>query len=122
MAKLLVIRDGEIAWEESSPTWKANAPPDNPGLRFKRLLPTAAAMPNMQRTQYEPGHIEPPHSHPEDEIIFVLGGTIRFGRDELTFGDALFVGRDTKYSLRAGDEGAEFLRVGFGDLSAQAGA
>ena len=38
---------------------------------------------NMQRTQYYPGHHEAPHSHPEDEILYILEGKIHFGRDHV---------------------------------------
>jgi quercetin dioxygenase-like cupin family protein len=113
MGKIMIIRDADADWNDVSPEWKAKAEPDNPGLKFKRLLPTAEGMPNMQRTIYEPHHLEAPHAHPEDEILYLLGGTILAGTQSLTAGDALYVARDTTYTLKAGAEGAEFLRVGF---------
>lgn len=116
-----LIRDSAIAWEESSPAWKASQRPDDPGLRFKRLLPTSAAMPNMQRTEYRPHHHEAPHSHPEDEILFVLGGKLLFGREELGFGDAIFVPKNKVYSLRTDETGAQFVRIGLGELTPERG-
>ncbi|MEY2925876.1 MAG: hypothetical protein RL367_353 [Pseudomonadota bacterium] len=116
MANIIVIRDAEAAWTDVSPEWKAKGKPDNPGLRFKRLLPQAAGLPNMQRTHYEPGHIEYPHSHPEAEILYILGGSLSFGREQLGAGDALYIAADTTYSLIAGDQGTDFLRVGLSDV------
>ncbi|MDE2595445.1 MAG: cupin domain-containing protein [Sphingomonadales bacterium] len=116
MADIRLIRDAEAPWEEVSAAWKANQRAGDPGLRFKRLLPSAPGMPNLQRTEYRPHHHEAPHSHPEDEIIFVLGGRLFFGREELGFGDAIFVPQGKTYSLRTDEAGAQFVRVGLSDL------
>jgi quercetin dioxygenase-like cupin family protein len=118
MAGIILIRDGEHEWQEAPAEWQARRREGDAGLAFKRLLASAPGRANMQRTRYHPHHHEAPHSHPEDEIIFVLDGVVAFGRDELRFGDAIFVPRDTIYSLHTGETGAEFLRVGFSDLAA----
>ena len=118
MAKVIVVRDADCPWEQVSPSWQAKYADEDRGLRFKRLLAGAPAMPNMQRTEYMPRHHEPPHSHPEDEVLFVLSGELFHGRDKMTFGDVIYVARDTTYSLRTESAGASFVRVGFGDLSA----
>jgi quercetin dioxygenase-like cupin family protein len=110
---VLVIRDDDSPWKEPPAGWPGKAKPGEPGLAYKMLM-GAPGTPNLQRTRYEPGHFEPPHSHPEDEIIYLLSGSIAFGDQTLGFGDAIFVPKDTRYSLRAGDDGAEFVRVGFG--------
>jgi quercetin dioxygenase-like cupin family protein len=117
MAEIRLIRDADAPWEDVSAAWKANQKPGDPGLRFKRLLPSAAGSPNMQRTEYAPHHHEAPHSHPEDEVLFVLGGKLFFGREELGFGDAIFVPRGKVYSLRTEGTGAQFVRIGFGDYA-----
>jgi quercetin dioxygenase-like cupin family protein len=117
MAKVIVMHDAACPWEEVRPDWQAKYADGDAGLRFKRLLSHGPGMPNMQRTEYRPRHHEPPHSHPEDEVLFVLSGTLFHGREKLGFGDAIFVAKDTTYSLRTEDEGASFVRVGFGDLS-----
>jgi quercetin dioxygenase-like cupin family protein len=122
MTEIKIIRDAEADWQEVRPEWAAKYKADDPGLKFKRLLPgDVPAMPNMQRSQYHPHHHEPPHSHPEDEILYVLSGRVFFGREELGAGDAIYVPQGKVYSLRTGETGAEFLRVGFGELSAPSG-
>lgn len=118
MARVIVVHDADCEWQQASPAWQAKYAEDDRGLRFKRLMASAPNMPNMQRTEYLPHHREPPHSHPEDEVLFVLSGELFFGREKLGFGDALYVARDTTYSLRTEGEGASFVRIGFGDLSA----
>jgi quercetin dioxygenase-like cupin family protein len=107
-----VIRDQDRPWQEVPASWEGKARTGEPGVTYKSLLPTQPGLPNMQRSRFEPHHFEPPHSHPEDEVIFLLEGGLAFGDQALTRGDALFVPRDTRYSLRAGDAGAEFVRVG----------
>lgn len=122
MPKVILMRDAECQWEQASGDWQAKYAEGDKGLRFKRLMRHGTpGLPNMQRTEYMPHHHEPPHSHPEDEVIFVLSGTLFHGRDRLGFGDAIYVARDTTYSLRTEDEGASFVRVGLGDLSAPVG-
>ena len=120
MPKVIAVKDAECPWEEVSPHWQAKYAGEDRGLRFKRLLNSAPGMPSMQRTEYMPHHHEPPHSHPEDEVLFILTGTLFHGRDKFGFGDALYVARDTTYSLRTEADGASFVRVGFGELSAPA--
>jgi quercetin dioxygenase-like cupin family protein len=117
MSEILIIHDKDADWETPPPEWLAKQKPGNPGLRFKRLMPHAPGRPNVQRTQYLPGHREAPHSHPEDEVICVTGGEIHFGREVLRPGDTIFVPRDKVYSLHTRDTGAEFLRIGLSDLA-----
>jgi quercetin dioxygenase-like cupin family protein len=114
---IVVIKDAEQPWHETDPSWAGKAKEGEPSLRFKRLMPSTSGRPNMQRTQYEPHHIEPLHSHPEDEVLFILAGKVSFGREELGAGDALFIPRDHRYTLRTGETGVEFLRIGFSDLA-----
>jgi len=108
-ARLSIVRDAEREWRETDPNWPGKAKPGEPGLSYKSLMD----QPNLKRVRYEPGHFEPPHSHDEDEILYLLDGVIEFGDQTIGKGDSVFVPRNTRYSLRAGREGAEFVRVGF---------
>jgi quercetin dioxygenase-like cupin family protein len=109
---IIVMRDRDKEWLEPPAEWDGKAKPGEPTVHYKSLMAVAPGRPNMQRTRYEPRHFEPPHSHPEDEVIYMLSGNLAFGNQELSFGDALFIPKNTRYSLRAGDAGAEFVRVG----------
>jgi quercetin dioxygenase-like cupin family protein len=114
MGQVKVIRDKDHEWQEVPGDWPGKAKPGEPQLTYKALMGNGPAAPNLQRTRYEPGHFEPPHSHPEDEVIFVLDGGLSFGDQQLGFGDAIFVPKNTRYSLSAGTAGAEFVRFGMG--------
>ena len=117
MSEIMLIRDAAEPWQEVPDFWKAKQKKDDPGLRFKVLIPQGAASANMQRTEYYPGHHEAPHSHPEDEILFILKGQIHFGREVLGEGDAIFVPKDKTYSLHTGESGCTFVRVGLSSHS-----
>jgi quercetin dioxygenase-like cupin family protein len=110
---IVVIRDQEKEWLTPPAEWPGKAKAGEPTVYYKSLMMTAPDKPNMQRTRYEPNHFEPPHSHPEDEVIYLLSGELSFGNQDLGAGDALFVPKNTRYSLRTGDAGCEFVRVGF---------
>jgi hypothetical protein len=49
------------------------------------------------------------HSHSEDEVIFVTGGSIRLGNAVHGPGAALFVAADTNYGFSTGPDGLTFV-------------
>lgn len=49
------------------------------------------------------------HSHSEDELIFVTGGSIRLGNAIHGSGTALFVAADTNYGFSTGPDGLTFI-------------
>ncbi len=113
MSQVMVIRDADKDWQEVSADWPGRHKPGEPRVIYKVLMPRGVdGMPNMQRTTYEPDHFEPPHSHEESEVLYLIGGELMFGDQTLGFGDAIFVPANTRYSLRAGAAGCEFVRVG----------
>jgi quercetin dioxygenase-like cupin family protein len=112
MDNVVIVHDGDADWQKSFVDFRAQSGPTKEGLLYKSILRMEPGMPNMQRVRFDPGRVEPLHSHPDDEVITVLAGAIHFGRDVLAAGDTIYVRRNTRYSLKAGDEGAEFLRIG----------
>jgi hypothetical protein len=63
-------------------------------------------------TRYEPNHLQPAHSHDEDEVIYILEGEVTVGEARCGPGAAIFVEKDTQYGpLVAGPQGVVFLRV-----------
>jgi quercetin dioxygenase-like cupin family protein len=50
-----------------------------------------------------------PHAHTEDEIVYVLEGSILLGARTLGPGDALHVTKDTLYGFTTGPDGCVFL-------------
>ncbi|HMG40820.1 MAG TPA: cupin domain-containing protein [Acidimicrobiales bacterium] len=57
----------------------------------------------------EPGAVSAPHAHVEDEIMYILEGSVHFGNREVGVGSAVFVPAWTLYGFRVGDQGVRFL-------------
>jgi hypothetical protein len=53
-------------------------------------------------------HIET-HAHTEDEIIYVLGGSMRFGAHVLTAGSSIYIPGLTLYAFDSGPDGLQFI-------------
>jgi len=51
----------------------------------------------------------PAHSHSQDEVIYVLTGSITLGRRELPAGTSLCIAADSRYLLGAGPRGYTYL-------------
>lgn len=49
------------------------------------------------------------HLHTEDEIIVVLDGCLKLGREELRTGDAVAIDANTMYMFKTGPEGLRFI-------------
>jgi quercetin dioxygenase-like cupin family protein len=109
-----VIRDADQEWNSPPDSWEGKAKSGEPTAYYKALTPFEPGRPNVQRSRYEPHHFEPPHSHPEDELLVVVSGNLLFGDQKLGSGDSIFVPKNARYSLRTDDAGVEFVRVGFG--------
>lgn len=51
----------------------------------------------------------PNHSHSADELIYVLDGSLRFGRQDLEPGTCLSIAANQRYTVGPGDHGYSFL-------------
>jgi quercetin dioxygenase-like cupin family protein len=59
--------------------------------------------------EFEPHSKVLPHSHPQDEILFVLRGELRFGPRVVVPGDALYIPGGTVYGFDVGPDGCEYV-------------
>jgi quercetin dioxygenase-like cupin family protein len=59
--------------------------------------------------RYDPGTTIAPHAHVEDEIIYILEGSMEIGNRTYPPGSALAVPAWTLYGFRAGAEGLRFV-------------
>jgi quercetin dioxygenase-like cupin family protein len=53
--------------------------------------------------KFDPGASYPAHSHPGDEEVYVLEGSIRFGDTVLRAGDYLYTAPGNSHTVRSGD-------------------
>jgi hypothetical protein len=60
---------------------------------------------------FKSGFPLPRHSHDADCAYFIIGGSLRFGTEELGAGDGFFVGKAVPYTYTPGPEGVEVLEI-----------
>lgn len=65
--------------------------------------------PQLLSIQFDPGDSIEPHAHRVDEIMVVLRGEARFGRQRFGAGSSVFIPAGTLYAFVAGPEGATIL-------------
>jgi Cupin domain len=79
------------------------------GTAVRMYHPGSESELQMFEVTVEPDAIIGQHAHDEDEIIYVLDGELRLGRQVLTSGASVYLPGMTLYSFRAGPEGLRFL-------------
>jgi quercetin dioxygenase-like cupin family protein len=77
--------------------------------RYRIREPGDAASPQLVELTYEPGAEIQTHCHDEDEIIYVLAGTMVIGARTVGPGACLTVPGGVFYGFRAGPEGLHIL-------------
>lgn len=64
---------------------------------------------HLSELDYQPGAIFDLHAHDQDEIIYVLAGTMLLGNRTLRPGSSVYIAKDTLYGFAAGDDGLRIL-------------
>jgi quercetin dioxygenase-like cupin family protein len=109
MGRVLIKNLEEMPWGQPSPSSFNSERGTRIHIKFVGDRETG---PWVLWTRYEPDHLQPAHSHDEDEVIYVLEGEVTVGEARCGPGTAIFVEKDTTYGpLVAGPEGVVFLRV-----------
>ena len=118
MGRAVIIDESVLKWQSAHKTGWPGATIGQPDVRYKLLSSEREGGPNIQLAEYEAQHVEPPHSHPHDEILYILDGGGTFGDRDLRAGLLLFIEKDTVYGpIISGDHGMKFLRVQMSDYS-----
>lgn len=107
MAGVAIVSEHDFEWKRPADDWPGKVAPGEPDILYKFLHLWADGRPALQRLRFEPGHFEPPHSHDRDEILYLIAGELQFGERRITPGMTLLIPADTRYSARAGADGAE---------------
>lgn len=79
------------------------------GIHADAACPTCTVWLHENDFHCKDGTVVPPHSHSEDEIIFVTAGEIRLGNRHYGAGTALAIAADTIYGFEAAPEGLSFI-------------
>ncbi|ADP83138.1 cupin domain-containing protein [Pseudofrankia inefficax] len=101
----------ELGWEEVPDAWRGKSAEGEPGVRFKRFQTGSPIVPLAMLVEYEPGHHEREHSHPESEFFFMLEGEMRVLDQSVVPGTLVFLAARSSYSIMTGTAGARFLRL-----------
>ena len=58
-----------------------------------------------------PGRVASPHSHSQDEVMYIIEGGFTVGKRFCGPGTVLFFEKDTQYGFTVGDQGVRFLNI-----------
>jgi len=105
------IDTNDLDWQEVPESWEGKAAAGEAGVRFKRFESGSPAVPVAMVIEFEPNHHEREHSHPEDELFFVLKGEIRVSGRRAVAGTLFFITAGTQYAVDTGAEGALYLKL-----------
>lgn len=115
MGSIVPFEANAVPWFGVPEDWPGKVRSGEPDVRYKVLTEPRGAIPGIQLVEFEAGHFEAPHSHPEGEVLYVLRGELAIGELQLEPGAGAVIEKDTVYGpLRTGPQGASFLRVGLG--------
>jgi hypothetical protein len=100
-----------LEWQGVPDSWPGRAEFGEPGVRYKYFTTGATAVPSGQIVEFESGHHEAPHSHPESELFYILTGDLTIGDDHIAPGTVVHIAGGTKYGPLTTSEGCRFLRL-----------
>ena len=104
-----------LEWQGVPDSWEGKAAEGEPGVRYKMFATGASAAPSGQLIEFEPGHHEAPHSHPESELFYIVAGDLTIGDDTLAPGMVVHIARGTTYGPLRTVQGCRFLRLGLAE-------
>jgi hypothetical protein len=111
--KFVAVDCAAIDWATVT---RPNDPEGLPAIRYRTVMPGGEGLPQVHLTEYEPGHTEPRHRHPEDEVLNLFDGSLVIEGQTHQAPAVLYVGRGTLYGpLTAGPKGAKFFRVAWNE-------
>jgi hypothetical protein len=104
-------QDGWLSGEAARPEGRKRAPDDQQGLRGARRFRHKGGETELQlyEVRLEPNQRVDTHAHAEDEILFVVSGSMRFGSQVLTAGSSVSIPGMTLYTFESGPDGLQFL-------------
>jgi quercetin dioxygenase-like cupin family protein len=71
--------------------------------------PGSDGEPRLFEVSFPPDAVTESHAHDVDEIIVVMEGEMRFGKQTYGVGSSVYIPKMTLYSFQAGPEGLRFL-------------
>jgi quercetin dioxygenase-like cupin family protein len=100
-----------MGWTQVEQSWPGKVAAGEPDVQYKPFTLDSTLVPRGQLVEYEPGHVENPHSHTESELFFIIDGGFTLGDRELSAGMVVHIPGGTVYGTVAGPQGTRFLRL-----------
>jgi hypothetical protein len=92
------------------PLGRVSSPPGRPLFRFFADSTCPTCRVTLLLVERDGSYVSEPHSHSQDELIYVLRGGLQLGKAHLyEAGTCLPFAADQRYAFRAGPEGFTFL-------------
>jgi quercetin dioxygenase-like cupin family protein len=108
VAKIFQVDENDIPWAEYADAAEGQ---ESVTVRYKALTARGGDTPPMQYVDYAPGHVDPVHSHNTGEVLIITRGELQLSETVSGPGSAVFIPRNTEYSIRSGAEGVRFFRI-----------
>ena len=107
MGRALIMHVDEAPWNRGGP----NKIGVEPLVRGNQFFGDMEMGPWVMINSLHPGFESKPHSHAQDEVIYIIQGELSMGRQKCGPGTLIFMEKDTTYGFKVGDEGVRFLNM-----------
>jgi quercetin dioxygenase-like cupin family protein len=115
MAKVRLIMSDQLAWSQPArdrqldDDMRSRLGEGELSTEYKIREAGTDHSPQLVEIRYEPHCEIKLHSHDEDEIMYILGGTMLLGNRTVGAGTSLFIAGSTFYGFSAGPDGLHIL-------------
>ncbi len=104
MGRAIIMHVDEAPWNRGGPNKMGE-----PIVRGNQFFGDMEQGPWVMINSLHPGFVSEPHSHAQDEVIYIVQGGLSMGKRTCGPGTLVFMEKDTVYGFKVGDEGVRFL-------------
>jgi len=112
MGRAIIMHIDEAPWVRGGPPGKQTGETGG-----GQLIGDLQKGPWIHVNWLPPGTNASPHSHSQDEIMYIVDGGFTMGKRECGPGTVLYIEKDTQYGFKVGPKGVRFLNIRPGGLA-----
>ena len=101
MGRSIIMHIDEAPWTQGSPNRNIG----------QQMIGDREKGPWVYVITHPAGKVANPHSHSQDEVIYIQDGEITVGDRICGPGTVIFIEQDTEYGFTVGKQGARFLNI-----------
>jgi mannose-6-phosphate isomerase-like protein (cupin superfamily) len=115
MAKVHLVTSEQLDWtqptrdERLTEDMREKLDEGERGTEYRMREPGTDHSPQLVEIRYQPNSEIKLHSHDEDEIMYIVSGSMQLGSRTVGAGSSLFIAGGTFYGFRVGPEGLQIL-------------